>query len=158
MNIHSTARSVRSGGLAAAMLFAAIVAGAAEVQVKLSGDAEVPPVSTQASGSGSITVNPDMTVSGSVMTSGVAATMAHIHAGKTGENGGVIVTLVKEGENGWAVPAGTKLTAAQFQAYQAGGLYVNVHSEAHKGGEIRGQLMPPMMPSAPARTGMPGGY
>jgi hypothetical protein len=34
------------------------------------------------------------------------------------------------------------LTDAQYKSYKAGELYVNVHSDAYKGGEIRGQLMP----------------
>jgi hypothetical protein len=55
-----------------------------ELLFKLSDDAEVPPDATMASGTGAITVNPDMTVSGKVMTSAVAATMAHIHVGKAG--------------------------------------------------------------------------
>lgn len=43
------------------------------------------------------------------------------------------------------VPDGSKLSADQYQAYKAGELYVNVHSAEFKPGEIRGQLMPPMM-------------
>lgn len=118
-------------------------AAADDVQVKLSGDSEVPPVSTKASGSGTITIKPDMTVSGSVTTSGVAATMAHIHIGKAGTNGPVAVTLNKSGDNAWKVPEGTKLSESQYHAYKAGELYVNVHSAENKGGEIRGQLNPP---------------
>jgi hypothetical protein len=40
------------------------------------------------------------------------------------------------------VPAGRKLTEAQMAQLKAGDLYVNVHSNAHKGGEIRAQLEP----------------
>jgi hypothetical protein len=111
--------------------------------VTLSGDEQVPPVNTKASGSGTITVKDDMTVGGSVKTSGVVGTMAHIHMAPPGRNGPVIITLVKSKDgNTWSVPEGAKLTEAQFNAYRAGGLYVNVHSAANKGGEVRGQLRP----------------
>ena len=120
-----------------------ISATADELLFKLSGDAEVPPVATTASGTGTITINPDMTVSGKVTTSGVAATMAHIHVGKAGANGAVVVTLAKSGDNVWLVPDGTKLSEAAYQSYKACELYVNVHSAEHKAGEIRGQLNPP---------------
>jgi len=40
------------------------------------------------------------------------------------------------------VPAGSKLTDAQYESYKAGNLYVNVHSAANKGGEIRAQIKP----------------
>jgi ABC-type Fe3+-hydroxamate transport system substrate-binding protein len=111
--------------------------------VKLSGGEEVPPVTTSASGSGTITIKDDRSVSGSVSTSGIAGIAAHIHVGAAGKNGPVIVPLTK-GADGttWSVPAGAKLTEAQYDAYKAGDLYVNVHSAAHKGGEIRGQLKP----------------
>lgn len=121
----------------------ATAAFADEVKVKLGGDQEVPPVSTKAYGGGALTINKDMSVSGGVATTGVAGTMAHIHIGKAGTNGPVAVTLNRNGDNGWTVPPGTKLTEAQYQSYLAGELYVNVHSEAHKGGEVRGQLTPP---------------
>lgn len=133
--------------LAAASFVLCVASGAAsaeEIKVMLSGDAEVPPVATMATGSGTITVNADMTVGGGIVTSGVAATAAHIHVGKAGMNGPVAIGLVKSGDNAWTVPAGAKLDADQFQAYKEGALYVNVHSAAHKGGEIRGQMMPAM--------------
>jgi hypothetical protein len=112
------------------------------VKIVLSGDQETPPVTTTASGSGTITVNPDKTVSGSVATTGVDATMAHIHMAPSGKPGPVIIPLQKNGQYGWSVPAGAKLNDEQYQAFKSGGLYVNVHSAAHKDGEIRGQLMP----------------
>ncbi len=111
-------------------------------RVMLSGDQEVPPVTTSASGSGAITIGPDKSVSGSITTTGIAAIAAHIHDGAPGKNGPVIIPLVKTSDNVWTVTAGAKLTDAQHESYRAGNLYVNVHSAAHKGGEIRGQLKP----------------
>ena len=132
------------GIVAATLVSFAVYSGMAfadQIKVTLSGDQEVPAVKTGASGGGTISVNPDMTVSGSVTTTGVAGTMAHIHEAATGKNGPVIIPLTKNGDT-WSVPAGAKLTEAQFAAYKAGDLYVNVHSAEHKGGEIRGQLKP----------------
>jgi len=40
-----------------------------------------------------------------------------------------------------SVTDGAKLTEAQYESYKAGKLYVNVHSAANPGGEIRGQIM-----------------
>lgn len=133
-----------AGLTAVAALFSVGIgmAHAAATQVTLSGAEEVPPVQSAAKGTGTITVNDDKTVSGSVTTTGIKGTMAHIHEGAAGKNGGVALPLEKKSDNEWAVPAGAKLTDAQLKAYKAGDLYVNVHSEAHKGGEIRGQLKP----------------
>ncbi len=112
------------------------------IKVSLSGSQEVPPATTTASGSGTIVVGSDQSVSGSVTTEGIEATAAHIHMGAAGKNGPVIVPLAKTSGNVWSVPAGAKLTDAQYASYKAGGLYVNVHSAKYKGGEIRGQLKP----------------
>jgi biopolymer transport protein ExbD len=131
-----------SGATLLAGLLAAGATFAADIKVKLSGDQEVPPVQTQASGSGTITVNDDKSVSGSVTTTGVKATAAHIHEAAAGKNGPVAIPLEKKSDTEFAVPAGAKLSDAQYKALKAGDLYVNVHSDAHKGGEIRGQLKP----------------
>jgi len=77
-----------------------------------------------------------------VKTTGVNGTMAHIHNGAAGKNGPVIVPLTKDGDGAWTVPPGAKLTDAQYAAFRAGDLYVNVHSAQHQSGEIRGQLKP----------------
>jgi len=113
--------------------------GSGSVSVKLSGAEEVPPTSVQGSGSGTIHVKSDGAVSGSVTTTGVQGTMAHIHQGAKGANGPVIVPLTKSGDT-YTVPAGAKLNASQMQALKDGNLYVNVHSDKYKGGEVRAQL------------------
>lgn len=108
--------------------------------VKLSGAQEVPPVTTMAAGSGAILVAADHSVSGSITTIGIDGKAAHIHQAASGMNGPVIVPLTKTGDATWSVPAGAKLTDDQYTSYQAGNMYVNVHSAANAGGEIRGQL------------------
>ena len=111
-------------------------------RLTLTGANEVPPVTTIAAGSGRISVASDKAVSGSVSVEGMTATAAHIHTGAPGKNGPVIVPLTKTSENTWSVPAGSKLTDAQYDSYRAGNLYVNVHSAKNPGGEIRAQLRP----------------
>ena len=133
--------------LATSLAVCALAAGAgmahaAESAVKLSGDQEVPPVTTSAAGTGKISVAADGSVSGSITTTGVTGTMAHIHAGAAGKNGPVVIALTSSADGVWSVPAGSKLTPEQLKSYQAGELYVNVHSAANKSGEIRTQLKP----------------
>ena len=111
------------------------------VPLSLTGGAEVPPVTTSATGAGNITVLPDHTVSGSIKTSGLVPTMAHIHQAAAGENGPVIITLTKTSDDSFAVPADAKLSKAQYTSYVAGNLYVNVHSAQYPNGEIRAQLL-----------------
>lgn len=133
---------IKLGGLVAALVFATGAAYAADVKVTLSGSEEVPAVSTSATGTGTITVNDDKSVSGSVTTKGVTGVMAHIHSAAPGKNGPPVITLKKSSDNEWSVPEGAKLTDEQYAAFKAGNLYVNVHSAANKAGEIRGQLKP----------------
>jgi hypothetical protein len=128
--------------LIATLVITTSAAYAGDVKVTLSGSEEVPPVTTSATGSGTITVKDDMTVSGSVTTKDVQGVAAHIHSAAPGKNGPPIITLAKTAEGVWSVPDGAKLTAEQYAAFKAGNLYVNVHSPTNKGGEIRGQLKP----------------
>jgi hypothetical protein len=121
--------------------------------VQLGGSQEVPPVTTSASGTADILISPSKCaasttslscqgVTGTVTTSGVAGTAAHVHQGKAGQNGPVIITLSKTSDNTWVVPPFTVLTDAQFIAYVDGELYINVHSAANPNGEVRGQIKP----------------
>jgi hypothetical protein len=109
----------------------------------LSGAQEVPPVNTQASGVSTIQVLGDKIITGSVQTSNIDGTAAHIHQGAPGQNGAVIIPLVKTAPNVWSIQPNTMLSSAQFDAYRDGNLYVNVHSAAHPSGEIRAQLNRP---------------
>ncbi len=139
-------RKTAGAGLSVAVLVLAGCAGMGpfghDVNVALRGGEEVPAVATSASGSGTIRIAADKSVSGSITTAGLNGAAAHIHQGARGQNGPISIGLVKNGPNGWSVPAGATLTDAQYAAFKAGHLYVNVHTAAHKGGEIRGQLNP----------------
>lgn len=115
---------------------------ATDLKVKLTGAEETPPVTTSASGTGTITIAADKSVSGAIKTSGIDGTMAHIHVGAPGQSGPPIITLIKGAGGVWSVPAGSKLTDEQYASFKAGNLYVNVHSAEHKPGEIRAQLKP----------------
>jgi len=134
--------------LGAALIFAisaggsySSIATAADIKVTLAGDQEVPPVKSAGTGTGTIIVGDDKSVSGSVTTTGIAGTAAHIHEAAAGKNGSVIIPFTKTGDT-YAAPAGAKLTDEQFASFKAGNLYANVHTAANPGGEIRGQLKP----------------
>jgi len=110
--------------------------------VTLSGANEVPPVSSPAAGTGTVTVGGDGAVTAKISVSGMTATAAHIHSGGAGNNGPVIVPFTKTGDNTFEAAPGAKMTPEQLAAYKAGNTYVNVHSAAHPGGEVRAQLRP----------------
>lgn len=126
----------------AAVACGSAAASAKDVKVKLTGAEETPPVTTTASGSGTIVIREDGSVSGSIKTTGIDGIAAHIHVGAPGQAGPPIITLEKTADGVWSVPAGSKLTDEQLASFKAGNLYVNVHSAEHKPGEIRAQLKP----------------
>ncbi|HEX4266945.1 MAG TPA: CHRD domain-containing protein [Steroidobacteraceae bacterium] len=138
----STLRRAATIGIAVLLASGAGLVSAANVHVRLRGSQETPPVKTMARGSGVIKVSADGTVSGKISTHGVTGTMAHIHEGAPGQAGKPIIALAPGPHGSWMVPAGSKLSPDQYKEFQAGDLYVNVHSSAHPGGEIRGQLKP----------------
>ncbi|MFK7852815.1 MAG: CHRD domain-containing protein [Granulosicoccus sp.] len=111
---------------------------------ELSGDEEVPPVVSDASGVGVSTVNSEsLAISATIFVDGLDdATMAHIHMAPEGENGDVIIGLEQDPGNPgiWRTPVPSSLTEEQLEAYEDEGLYFNVHSDDFPGGEIRGQL------------------
>ena len=107
----------------------------------LTGDQEAP-VRVNSGATGVATLSLDRstrTVSGTVTLDGVVPTAAHIHAGEAGTAGAVVLALTVTANNAVSLPS-TVLTQAQLDSLDAGALYVNIHSAAHAGGEIRGQL------------------
>lgn len=142
MKTFLTVRDLRALLVAAAFVAFSGSALAVDVSVKLTGAEETPPVTTSASGTGTIKIAADKSVTGTVKTTGIDGTVAHIHVGAPGQSGPPIITLNKEAGGAWSVPEGSKLTDEQYASFKAGNLYVNVHSAEHKPGEIRGQLKP----------------
>ena len=109
-----------------------------------SGAQEVPANGSAATGTAFVTYDPDTrSIEGSITLTGMTATLAHIHQGAAGVNGGVVVGLEETaaGSGIWAVPADTELTAEQAQALLSGEMYFNAHSAAFATGEVRGQLI-----------------
>jgi|SRR5215475_147689 len=121
---------------------------------RLTGGQEVPPVGGNNTGSSDIVITltrcPGAAVGGAycpqaygtVTVTGFTPTVAHIHRGKTGANGPVIMTLVKTGENSFTVPQTAYVSDSDYAAFNDNELYVNVHSANNPNGEVRGQLRP----------------
>jgi hypothetical protein len=130
---------VFAGILASCSTMSGMMGGGGE-QIRLSGANQVPPVATNATGTGTVKVTPDRDVTAKVTVTGMTATAAHIHEGAAGSNGPVIVPFTKTGDNEFSAPPGAKMTESQYAAYKAGRTYVNVHSAKNPGGEIRAQL------------------
>ena len=108
-----------------------------------SGSQEVPKNSSTAKGVGLVSLDPTTKrIAARLTLTGLAATMAHIHTGDIGVNGGVIFGLTETaaGSGVWVSAADAAMTDAQITAMKAGGLYFNAHSAAFPGGEIRGQI------------------
>lgn len=143
-----------------ALIFAACVAvgfgGSALAQdkplsfkVELSGAQEVPAVQTPATGVADITYDPaTRAVTWVINYSGLSgpATMAHFHLGPPTQGGHtpVMVWLTKQGspaEN--PIKGQATLIPEQAKQFLAGDWYINVHTQANPGGEIRGQVVPP---------------
>jgi CHRD domain len=105
----------------------------------LSGSEEIPPVATQASGTAKLKLNADKTLTYEVLTAGpITAFAAHIHQAPAGSNGPIIFLL----EGGSRIWSGTTppLTVDQVAALLNGEFYINVDTDEHPDGEIRGQV------------------
>ncbi|GEM_PF-179428 len=129
------------------------LAGLPEIPLsaQLAGDFQNPAVNTAATGFGLFSLDGNsLTFSLQYSGLGGAATAAHIHGpAGVGTNGAVLINL--QPYNGGSFgPAGTLsgvllLTDAQKAMMLSGLTYVNIHTVANTGGEIRGQIAPVLM-------------
>jgi hypothetical protein len=106
----------------------------------LTGANEVPPNSSTATGTATLTFNPNtkaFTVN--LPHNVVGVTGGHIHKGAVGANGDVVFPFVNLTSP--ITFTSLALTTAQEADLNAGLYYVNLHTAAFPGGEIRGQLV-----------------
>jgi hypothetical protein len=119
----------------------AMMGNTAAISAKLSGANEVPAVSGSGTGMLDASFNKDTrvltwTVTYSGMTGPVAA--GHFH-GPAMADANAGVALGFSGSMDSPIKGSATLTAAQAADLLAGKWYVNLHTAANKGGEIRGQ-------------------
>lgn len=112
-------------------------------EASLSGYNEVPPVASVASGVVSMRMVADdgvLEVTFSVANLAGTLTGAHIHMGGVGVNGGVGLNLAPT-SGSFSATYDIAGKSDLVTALRAGDAYVNVHSSAYTGGEIRGQVL-----------------
>jgi hypothetical protein len=119
----------------------------ASFTVPLSGAEEMPLVQTAGSGAAELTYDSTTrTLKWVVTYSGLSgpAVMAHIHGpAARGGKAPVVLWLSKQGSPAESPITGqATLTPEQAEQFAAGQWYVNVHTQANPGGEIRGQAIP----------------
>ena len=126
--------------------------GPQKIVMNLSGSEEVPPVQTAATGVAEFIPGEDSVAYSVNATNIEGVTAGHIHLGKQGENGPVVVTLFKYDSPMNEVSETGTFTADKLEGPLAGKqlsdlaiagangtLYVNIHTEQNPNGEIRGQ-------------------
>lgn len=133
-------------------------AGGKTLKADLSGNDEVPSVQTKAEGEAKFTLSDDgKKLSYTLVLRDIEnPSAAHIHLGEAGKNGAVLATLFsgpkKEGKFRGNIAQASltdkdltgelkgKSIGALVELIKSGRAYVNVHTDAYPGGEIRGQI------------------
>jgi len=113
------------------------------LKAELKAGSEVPPNDSKGTGTVSITYDTatkGLTWKGTVSGLSGPATAAHFHGpAEPGKNARVIVPISNPGSG--TLEGSATLTDEQANALLAGNVYVNVHTAAHPGGELRGQVV-----------------
>jgi hypothetical protein len=108
----------------------------------LSATNEVPPVSSSATGTLAATYDPSTkTLSYTITYAGLSgdAMAAHFHGpASAGENAGVALPVSGAMTN--PIKGTATLSDAQAKDLMSGKWYINIHTAANKGGELRGQV------------------
>lgn len=108
-------------------------------KAEMTGAKEVPPTNSEATGTTTLTYNGDTKKFTAVTTyKGLTPTAGHIHLGAKGENGPPVFPFTSLASP--IVLESGVLTDDQIRALFKDSMYVNLHTEAHPGGEIRAQL------------------
>ncbi|MBZ4416594.1 CHRD domain-containing protein [Myxococcus sp. RHSTA-1-4] len=148
MQMKTLARLAVPGLMACALWFTGC--GTTEADTTLSGSMEVPPVTTEASGTATAELDGnELTVSGSFSNLGsdlfeVAGSSAHVHNAPEGQSGPIVFNLevtTSDNRNGTFKGKAT-LSDDEKDQFENGDFYVNVHTVNFNGGEIRGQFKP----------------
>jgi hypothetical protein len=127
-------------------------AGTTTVAINLEGRQENPPTTSTGTGTFVGTFS-GTTLTYTLLASGTAITASHIHVGAVGTNGGIVVPFFAAAAPGVAAINQSATVdvsnlsgslagnfAGLLTALRAGQLYVNVHTVANAGGDIRGQI------------------
>jgi hypothetical protein len=154
VNVHTVALP---GGAIRGQL-SSVTGGAITYAAELRPGNEVPPANSTAYGSAFVTFDPiRQTIAWEAHANGIASpNVSHIHRGAAGVNGPVILNFatspsqIPNGRTNGSGPVTAAQTANLLPAdlqnlsapATAAGYYVNIHSSAFPGGEVRGQLAP----------------
>jgi hypothetical protein len=128
--------------LATCLMSAAVQAETINYHATLTGAAEVPPNKTGGTGTATATIDTDTKMlSYTVQYSGVSgpATAGHFHGpAGAGKTAAVLIPIMAP--LGSPILGMARLSDAEIADFQAGNVYVNIHTEKNPDGEIRGQM------------------
>jgi Cu/Zn superoxide dismutase len=123
------------------------VSGGAHFTADLTGAQENPNIASPASGTASLTLTSQgLEYKITVTDLSGPITAAHIHTGTIGVNGGVEISVLSSftgntAEGIWLKNGAPPLSPGLIRELMRGNLYINIHTAAAPGGEIRGQIL-----------------
>lgn len=118
-------------------------AATTKLTAALNGQNEVPANNSTATGTFTGTYDSDSKkLTYEVTYQGLTPTMGHIHRGAPGKNGGVEIGFDNAAVKTSPIKGSATLTPAKADSLMAGLYYVNLHTQAFPGGEIRGNIAP----------------